>query len=318
MDKRILDVPFTSLYYFSIVAAEGNMTRASELLYKTQPALSAAMRKLEEQLGYRLFDRQNNKLVLTEAGKCLLEYLNTSYGIMEDGLRAAERMAHRADGISVATSMGIVRQFAEEYATLTGKRIEVRTCDTEEIISRMTSGRADIGVNFGQVQDVRLSNVPLMRGHYCVAISNSHPLAGRKTVTLKELSEYQLFCSNLSGTYDKVRALFQRVRCECKLLCLDEKDVLFRAAELGLGGVVCVPMINGGKAGDNVSFLPIADAFEEPYSMLLLKRGEFYAQEAIQFTNYLTERYAENQRALEDTLAQCGIVRRRFVRTEVE
>lgn len=318
MDKRILDVPFTSLYYFSIIATEGNMTRASELLYKTQPALSAAMRKLEEQLGFLLFERQNNKLVLTEAGQCLLEYLNTSYGIMEDGLRAAERMAHKADGINVATSMGIIRQFAEEYAALTGKHIEVRTCDTEEIVSRLTSGRADIGVNFGQVQDVRLSNVPLMRGHYCVAISPEHPLAGKKTVTLKELSEYQLFCSNLSGTLDKVKAMFQRVRCECKLLCLDEKDVLFRAAELGLGGVVCVPMINGGKMGDKVTFLPIADSREEPYSMLLLKRGEFYSQEAIAFVNYLTERFADNQRVLEETLAQRGIARRRFVRTEVK
>lgn len=318
MDGKLQDIPFTSLYYFSVIATEGNMTRASEKLFKTQTALSAAMRKLEELLGYALFERRNNKLSLTEAGACLLEYLKTGYGIMEDGLREAEKTAHKEDVIRVATSMGIIRIFSEEYMRETGKRIEVRTCDTQELVSRLTTGRADIGVNFGQVMDVRISNVPLMRGHYCVAVNMEHPLAGHDSVTLKELSQHQLFCSNLSDTIGKVKIMFHNAHLEPRILCLDEKDVLFRAADLGLGGVICVPMIVGGGVGDGIRFIPISDSREEPYSVMLLKRGEFYSQDIIGFSNYLSERFAQNQVKLEEHLEKLGIHRRKFVHTRME
>ena len=106
------EIPYNYLYYFSVIAAEGNLTRAAERLYKTQPSLSTAMKKLEAQLGYPLFEHQSNKLVLNEAGRCLLEYVSTGLGYFEDGIRAARKISDSGNRLQVATSMGIVRLFA--------------------------------------------------------------------------------------------------------------------------------------------------------------------------------------------------------------
>ena len=56
------------LRYFWAIAQEGNLTRAAERLHLSQSALSVQLRKLEDQLGHALFERENRRLVLTEVG----------------------------------------------------------------------------------------------------------------------------------------------------------------------------------------------------------------------------------------------------------
>ena len=56
------------LLYFWMVAREGSITRASELLHLAQPTLSSQLRKLEQSIGAKLFDRTGRNLVLTETG----------------------------------------------------------------------------------------------------------------------------------------------------------------------------------------------------------------------------------------------------------
>lgn len=62
------------LYYFMTVAQTGSIAKASEILLLGQPAISAQIKQLEENLGTQLFNRKNRKLILTDAGKVALEY----------------------------------------------------------------------------------------------------------------------------------------------------------------------------------------------------------------------------------------------------
>ncbi len=302
------EIPYNYLYYFSVIAAEGNLTRAAERLYKTQPSLSTAMKKLEAQLGYPLFEHQSNKLVLNEAGRCLLEYVSTGLGYFEDGIRAARKISDSGNRLQVATSMGIVRLFASEYEQQTGKKVSVKTCDTEEVVSRVLSGKADVGINFGYIQDIRITNRILMRGPYCIAVNAGHPLNQRQTVSIQELSEYQLFCSNIAHTYEKVRDLFEHAKCTCKLLVLDERDVLFKAAELGLGGVICLPMkATRNRGGADVEFIPVTGCDSLASAVLIMKRGSYYSEEVNHLMHFLGGKFHENQLALNEELARRNV-----------
>lgn len=64
------------LIYFREIANEGSISKASEKLLIGQPALSAQLKQLEDQLGIVLFERKNRKLILTDAGKVALKYAN--------------------------------------------------------------------------------------------------------------------------------------------------------------------------------------------------------------------------------------------------
>lgn len=67
------------LRLFRAIAHEGSLTRAAEHLHLSQSALSVQLRKLEEQLGHALFERQGKRLALTEAGRIALDYADTVF-----------------------------------------------------------------------------------------------------------------------------------------------------------------------------------------------------------------------------------------------
>jgi LysR family transcriptional activator of nhaA len=69
------------LIYFKTIAQEGSISNASKILKVGQPALSSQLKNFEEYLGIKLFDRVNNRLQLTEAGKMTLEFANKIDGL---------------------------------------------------------------------------------------------------------------------------------------------------------------------------------------------------------------------------------------------
>jgi LysR family transcriptional activator of nhaA len=78
------------LLYFWMVAREGSITRASELLHLAQPTLSSQLRKLEQSIGAKLFDRSGRNLVLTETGQMVFSYADEIFTIgseLSDALR---------------------------------------------------------------------------------------------------------------------------------------------------------------------------------------------------------------------------------------
>lgn len=64
------------LYYFSVIAREGGIAKAAEILRLGQPTLSAQLKQLEQMIGRPLFERRNRRLILTETGRAALEYAN--------------------------------------------------------------------------------------------------------------------------------------------------------------------------------------------------------------------------------------------------
>ena len=82
----------TQLRYFAAVARTGNISRAAQELYVTQPNLSKSIARLEEELGVPLFDHRKGKIVLNDYGRCFLASVNLSLGELENGVRSIQRM----------------------------------------------------------------------------------------------------------------------------------------------------------------------------------------------------------------------------------
>jgi len=78
------NINYNHLYYFWVIANEGNLGRAAKLLLVSQSALSTQLKKLEHQLETNLFDREARSLRLTETGRLTLEYANTIFNLSNE------------------------------------------------------------------------------------------------------------------------------------------------------------------------------------------------------------------------------------------
>src|SRR6478609_6169690 len=86
------------LRYFVAVADEGNFSRAAAKVRVAQPSLSQQIRKLEAEIGQPLFDRLPRSVVLTEAGRCLLEYARQILASIGDARRSVDELKGKIAG----------------------------------------------------------------------------------------------------------------------------------------------------------------------------------------------------------------------------
>ena len=91
-----MDVDTRLLRYFSAVATEGNLSRAAEGLFVSQPALTKQIRRLESQLGVRLFTRSRTGMTLTVAGQALADRVPAVLAGWDQALREARSAASQA------------------------------------------------------------------------------------------------------------------------------------------------------------------------------------------------------------------------------
>lgn len=87
----------SQLLYFKTVAETGKISLAAKKLFVTAPALSIAIANLEKELGVKLFDRGNNRIVLNEQGKAYLRHVNQILGDLNN---AKEEIRNMCDGAS--------------------------------------------------------------------------------------------------------------------------------------------------------------------------------------------------------------------------
>jgi LysR family hydrogen peroxide-inducible transcriptional activator len=90
------------LCYFVAVAEEGSFSRAAAREHVAQPSLSQQIQKLEADVGERLFDRLSRSVVVTEAGRCLLDYARKILAEIADARRCVDDLKHDVVGRLVA------------------------------------------------------------------------------------------------------------------------------------------------------------------------------------------------------------------------
>jgi DNA-binding transcriptional LysR family regulator len=196
------------LSYFVAVAEEESFTRAARRLYVSQPALSQRVRKLEDELGARLFERRGRDIELTEAGRALLE---GAYG-MERAINAAREAAgvgagrlrvgfvEYANHAVLPELLGVFRRLRPDA------ELEYREGCTAEQVGALREGEIDVGFVGLPLEDrsglllQRVARVELM-----AALPEGHRLATRRAVTLADLAEesFLLFPRDFNpGYYD--------------------------------------------------------------------------------------------------------------------
>jgi DNA-binding transcriptional LysR family regulator len=189
MDLRKLEI-------FATVARLGSFSRAAEALHMAQPAVSIAVRKLEDSLGLALFDRSARKASLTAEGHRLL----TQAEDVLDRVRELEASAGALSGLlqgelNIACPSMLATYFLPDLLSdfLTqhpGLTASITQAGTREIESMLLSDQIEVGVTSADVTaSDELDLIPLVHEEMVICVAGDHPWSGRRFVRLADLQD---------------------------------------------------------------------------------------------------------------------------------
>ena len=204
------------LRVFLTVANEKSFSRAAEKLHRTQPAISLALQRLETELGERLIDRSAKDLVLTDAGRTVIEYARRFDNLSgELHIALAELRDNSAGRLSIganeSTTLYLLRHI-ERYRKLFPKvKVEVRRSLSSRIPSEIVDGNLELGVISYDPHDERLVSTVIFTDALAFVVSPRHPLARKKLISLRDLGGETFIAHNVVSPYrEAVIQQFQR------------------------------------------------------------------------------------------------------------
>lgn len=186
------------LQFFMEIVRHNNFTRAAEQLRVAQPAVSMAMKKLEEELDLVLFNRQEKKISLTAEGEIflqharrILEEVRSTEMEMEElrGLARGEVRVGIPPMLSAYFFPQIISDFSARYPDL---HLTVSGEGATRIQKMITQGDLDMGVIAGESFPEALEVRRFLREEVVICVPKGHPLAARKSLTMDEFTKQPL------------------------------------------------------------------------------------------------------------------------------
>lgn len=194
------------LKVFLTVATERSFSRAGEKLLRTQPAISIAIQRLESDLKEKLIDRSGRELLLTDAGRLVLEYAKRFQNLesdLENALRELkDNYAGRlAIGANESTSLYLI-QHIEQYRRMFPKvKVQVRRSESSKIPSQLLDGELELGVISYDPADEHLVSQVIYSDRLTFVVSPEHRFAGREEISITELDMETFIAHNVLSPY---------------------------------------------------------------------------------------------------------------------
>jgi DNA-binding transcriptional LysR family regulator len=197
------------LRVFLTVAMEKSFSRAAEKLLRTQPAISLSIQRLEVELGERLIDRSAKDLLLTDAGKVVLDYarrFENLQGELENSLaemrdKSAGRLTIGANESSTLYLLDHIERYRRQFPKI---KVQIRRSLSSKIPAELIDGDLELGILTYDPEDERLVSKVIYRDHLAFIVSPQHRLAAHAEVSISELSYEQFIAHNVVSPYRAV------------------------------------------------------------------------------------------------------------------
>ena len=257
------------LKYFLAVARAGNLTRASETLHISQPALSMRLAELERELGHPLFVRGARGMTLTEKGALLMRRA-------EDLVELAERIESeiRADdvkGLSGTIAIGAgetvaftpvanaIKSLCAENPNL---HIDITSGNGEDIQARIQSGTIDLGLFVGPGRYKGYDHIAMPHVlRWGLIMRRDAPLASRQSIRAKDLDGIPILLTRQMMVGEFLSGWLGHACGALNIVCT--YNLAYNAALMvaaGLGSAICIDNVIPAAFADSIVFRPFSPA----------------------------------------------------------
>ncbi|KAG0164258.1 hypothetical protein DFQ28_010405 [Apophysomyces sp. BC1034] len=292
-----MDLNLRDIRAFVTVARTGNFTRAAVCLHLSQPALTVQIRRLEEIIGARLFDRNSRSVTLTQAGRELLPLLQHSLDDMERVLRDARALSERSNIVRLACLPTFAASALPHLILAFGERMplagfHIRDVVASTVTELVRNEAVDIGLTGGDVCDALLEVLYTGSDQLVAVCPKTHALAHKRHITIDELTRSPLV---LTAPGTSVRSIIdtalEAADCTPDIAC--EPTYMMTAIAMvrgGLGVTILPATARELRAEPTLVAKPIDDpAFVRPIA-LVRKRGRTLPRVTEAFVELLLSR----------------------------
>lgn len=230
------------LQVFVTVARERSFSKAATRLHRTQPAVSQAVRRLEDELGEKLFDRTAKDGKLTEAGRTLFDYAERLMRLSEEAEGAVRdlrdlrrgRVMIGANEAAVHVLLPVMARFREQHPHIL---VDVRRVPSRQIGVAVLERSLDFGVLSFPPAEADLESISIGEDELVMLVHPKHELAGRPQVTMGEFARENVIAHNeASPARERVLRLFEQKHEALNIqIALPSLDGIKRAVEMNMG-----------------------------------------------------------------------------------
>ncbi|MFT7129797.1 MAG: DNA-binding transcriptional LysR family regulator [Gammaproteobacteria bacterium] len=217
--RNHLDISLEQIRAFKAVATAGSFSKAAELTFRTQSAVSSQIKKLEESLGEVLFARSTRSLGLTNAGDIFVGYCEKILNLLEQSAQEIADLKNEIVGTLVISTSDtsasyrlppLVKKFQEQYPKI---ELVIRNDTASQTLKAIEAAEADLGIATIKSSAANLTVYPLFQKSDCLICHPLHPLAKRKSVLLKDLEQHPiLLLDRSSSTRREIDLACERAR----------------------------------------------------------------------------------------------------------
>ena len=201
---------------FLTVAREGSFSRAADKLFRTQPAISQAIRKLEVEVGEPLFDRSSRNGKLTDAGHLLQEYAQKLLNLRGEARAALKELRELHKGkLAIAANEFTCLYLLEPLEEFRRLYPMIKVAVQRSLASRMSDyvlkHGAELGVLSFNPEEPLLRSIVVYRDELAFVVHPGHPLAASKKVSIRQLGAESFVAHNVPSPHrEKVLQAFKR------------------------------------------------------------------------------------------------------------
>ena len=273
--SRLHSLDIRLLRAFAVVAEENNISRAAQRLFISQPPLSRHMRQLEAQLGVTLFQRHSKGLILTDAGREVLEIIRPMLALQARTLAALSELSVHSPqplrlGLTTAFEQGIFAAVESALSDHT-RALHITRHASPALAQQVRKGKLDAALVALPLNTEGLHLHPLpYQEPLIAALPVSWPEAARPALTLRALNHRPLFWFKRERNpdfFDYTRRIFDRAGYTPAYVEEPaEHDVLLARIARG-EGMILLPASFSAIQRQGVVFCPVAEGDSMPLSL---------------------------------------------------
>jgi DNA-binding transcriptional LysR family regulator len=242
-------VDINQLEVLVTVAREKSFSRAAEVLGRTQPAISQAIRRLELELGERLFDRSSKDGTLTPAGAVLFDHARQMLNLRASATRSMQDLRQLREGkVSISANehtvfylLPVIGEFRRRFPKI---KVEVHRGVASRIPKEITAREVELGVVSFSPTEPSIKSITVFTDSLALIVPPQHRLAGKEFISINDLGTETLIAHNAHSPYRaKVIEAFEKHGTAMNIAIeVPSLEAIKRLVELGVG-VALVPRL---------------------------------------------------------------------------